>query len=71
MRTQVWPRMVPTGEQSRFPPQANPANPPKTMAARKTMKLSTLLPKVGAGPLFFLQVMQNMVVLSDLSDKFV
>ena len=41
------------------------------MAARKTMKLSTLLPKVGAGPLFFLQVMQNMVVLSDLSDKFV
>ena len=41
------------------------------MAARKTMKLSTLLLKVGAGPLFFLQVMQNMVVLSDLSDKFV
>ncbi len=48
MRAQVWPRMVPTGEHSRFSPQANPANPPKTTAARKTMKLSTLLPKVGA-----------------------
>jgi len=48
MRSQVWPRMVPTGDHSRFLPQAHIANSPVAMTARITMKLQTLLPGVGA-----------------------
>ena len=40
--------MVPTGEHSRFLPQAHIANSPVAMTARITMKLQTLLPGVGA-----------------------
>ena len=47
MRSQVRPRIVPTGEHSRFLPQAHIANSPVAMTARTTMKLKSLLPGVG------------------------